>query len=111
MFTRAQLKTVWWPVTVGVPKDGGGVTRHTFEAELEILRQSEFDAVYGNGGNDRDLVRRVLRNWRKYGDENGSEIEFSPEALDEAIDVPYVRAALVTAYLQASSGREAARKN
>lgn len=111
MFKRTELKKVWWPVTVGVPKDGGEVSRHTFDAELQMLKQSEFDAVYSDGGNDLALVKRVLCNWRKYADEEGNDIPFSEEALNDALDTPYVRGAIVNAYLQASQGREAARKN
>lgn len=111
MFKKTAMKKVWWPVTVAVPKDGGSVARHTFDVELEILKQSEFDAVYSDGGNDLALVTRVVGNWRQYADEDGNEIPFSPEALNEAIETPYVRGAIVGAYLQASQGREAARKN
>ena len=111
MYKRSALKKVWWPVTVTVPKDGGGVTRHTFECEFELLKQSEFDEVYSGGGTDRELLLRVTSGWRKYADEEGNDVPFTREALEAEIDTPFVRNALVAAYLQLSQGREAARKN
>lgn len=112
MFKIEQQKTVIWPVSVSIPRDGGRITRSTFDAEFELLPQNEFTAIYQqDGGNDEDLLRRVLVGWQGVADPDGDPFDYSEERRELLIGIPYVRTALVSAYLDCSFGKAAARKN
>lgn len=112
MFKIEPQKTVQWPVTVNIPQDGGRIKKNTFTAEFELLPQNEFNAIYReDGGNDEDLLRRALVGWVDVGDADGNPIDFNEDARELMIRIPYVRNALVTAYLECTLGKEAARKN
>ena len=113
MFKLAETNTIWWPVKVSIPLDGGKVRNATFSAEFEILEQKEQDELYAGGGNDVDLVRRVFRRWKEdqVQGPDGAALAVTDEAKESLIQIQYVRAGIIAAYLQASFGREAARKN
>jgi len=110
MFKIEKSKTVKWPVTVNIPRDGGRTTKATFNAEFKLLEQDELDAVMESGG-DRDVGAAVLTGWDGVADENGTTTPFSEEARADLLKIPYVRTAIIGAYFQCASGREAARKN
>lgn len=110
MFKIEKALTVKWPVTVNIPRDGGRTTKATFNADFKLLEQDELDAVMEHGG-DREIGCAVLVGWDGVADDNGAPIAFSEDARDALLKIPYVRAALVGAYFQCASGREAARKN
>lgn len=111
MFKLTTQKTVTWPVTVQIPQDGGKTQKATFHVRVEVLPSDEFQAIYERGGNDEDLLRRVLVDWDGVADADGHPIPFSEEARDALIRIPYVRVALITAYMEMSQGREARQKN
>lgn len=112
MFKIEPQKIVKWPVTVNIPQDGGRTRKSVFSAEFELLPQDEFSAIYReDGGNDEDLLRRVLVGWQDVGDADGEAIDFNADAREMMIRIPYVRAAIVSAYLECSFGKAAARKN
>ena len=113
MFKLAETNTIWWPVRVSIPRDGGKVVTVTFEAEFEIIAQKEQNDIYAEGGTDVDLARRILRGWKDGQVEapDGGALEVTDENRERLIQIPYVRAGITTAYLQAALGREAARKN
>ena len=104
MFILNTDRIVTWPVEVQVPIDGGRHEQHRFTASFRLLTQSEYDAVYSHGGQDGDLLRRVVAGF------DGVDIEGGrPATLDMLLDVPCVRRALVFAYIDCVSG--AKRKN
>lgn len=112
MFKVEQPKSVKWPVTVNIPQDGGHTRKNIFNAQFELLAQDDFAAIYREeGGNDEDLLRRVLIGWSEVGDPDGNPIEFDKDARELLIRIPYVRTALVAAYIECSSGKAASRKN
>jgi len=112
MFKIEQPKSVKWPVTVNIPQDGGRTHKTIFNAEFELLAQDDFAAIYReDGGNDEDLLRRVLIGWSEVGDPDGNPINFHNDTRELLIRIPYVRAALVSAYLECSLGKAALRKN
>src|SRR5258708_24628713 len=106
-FRLAQVGKVKWPVDVQIPQDGGKVQKVRFTAELEILSNEEYETVLAEG----DVLARVLTGWEGVQTEEGEVIEFSEEERKKLCAIPYVRLALMQAYVQASAGREAARKN
>src|SRR6266853_6202464 len=102
-FKLAQVRKVKWPVDVQIPLDGGKVRKVRFTGELEILTSDEYETELAQG----DVLARVLTGWEGVQDEAGEPIEFSEEERAKLCAIPYVRLALMQAYLQASAGREA----
>ncbi|MBL8500044.1 MAG: hypothetical protein JNL77_05560 [Nitrosomonas sp.] len=112
MFKVEKPKEITWPVTVSIPRDGGNTVKATFTGKFKILSGAEFNAIYSNNGTDEDLVRRVMTDWDSdLCDEDGNSMEFNEENLDLIASVPYVRNAIVSAYLELSNGKKATRKN
>jgi len=112
MFKLAQKRTIWWPVHVDVPQDGGGTRRHTFEGEFEVLTQEEQDQVTtGNHSSGKtDLLDVVLLNYRRLKDETGNDVEVNDANKALLLNIQYVRVALFRSYHQIQSGL-GARKN
>lgn len=123
-FVLAMPAAFWWPVKVPSPNDGD-YTVATFDAFFEPVDQDELDKMRGIGlgtivvdgqevpeqaPSDIEIVRRVLRGWRKVKAQDGSLLEFSPDALETLLRVPLVRSALVATYLNVMLGM-GARKN
>lgn len=101
MFIVNTDRIVEWPVEVAeIP---GVCMAGKFSGHFRLLSQGEIDAVYGDGGNDRDLLGRVLT------EVSGLEINGATPTLAEVVDVPFLRTALVRAYIETMSG--ARRKN
>lgn len=112
MFKVEESKKIKWPVVVSIPRDGGEVTKATFTGEFKVIPTAEFNAIYDNGGNDGDMIRNVMTGWgNDVSDSEGNAMEFSPENLDKLIAIPYVRTAMVAAYMDLSHGNKAKRKN
>jgi hypothetical protein len=109
VFKLAAVKKVTWPVVVQIPIDHGKVQKAEFDAEFEILEQSEHDELVNAGG---DLIERVLVGWARVKDEDGNQdINFGPEQKRQMLGITYARIALLKAYYEACQGRKAERKN
>lgn len=111
MFKIEKAKTIKWPVAVNIPRDGGKTTKATFNAEFNLLPQDELDTILRDGGNDQDIGCAVLTGWDGVAGDDGAPLSFSDEARDYLLKITYVRSAILAAYFQCASGREAARKN
>lgn len=113
MFKVIKQRRVVWPVLIQQPQDGGGIVERKVNVEFEDLPQPEQDEIYKSGGYDRDLMLRTVKGWKpgEFKDEAGNDIEFSEEALTALMDIAYVQAAFVKAYVELHSGKAAARKN
>lgn len=114
MFKIAQNPTYQWPVTVHIPQDGGKFMKATFTAEFRALAQERIDAVIAEargGDSDADLMSECLIGWSGVADADGTDLPYSDEAKARLLDIPYVRAALATAFFASISGDEARRKN
>lgn len=109
MFKLKTEHTYSWPVTVQIPADGGKFTKATFDAAFKVIPQDRIDAILRGGNVDAELLREVTEGWKGIQDENGNDLPFSEAARDTLLSVPYVRSALVEAYLDSLSG--ARRKN
>ena len=108
MFQLQASKSIKWPVNVNIPRDGGKTVKATFTGHFSLISQDEFDAVYNDGGNDETLVRAVLTGWgNDVNDADGNAMAFNDENLNKMAGVPYVRAAIVAAYIEVSHGKVA----
>ncbi|WP_142851003.1 hypothetical protein [Telmatospirillum sp. J64-1] len=104
-FVFTKEKTVEWPVKVKVPTDGGNYATQTFNAKYKILPQEQYDAIVKDDpmAADKPVLRAVLQGWDMLG-ENNAPLPFDSENREAVLDIPYVRQALITGYLEAISG-------
>lgn len=105
-----------WPVTISVPQNGGKVAKHEITMDFVLLPQEEIDAQIeqsrdSDGNADVDILNKVLRKLDRIQDAQGNKLEHSADMQARVIRIPYVRAALISAYFQAASGKKAQRKN
>lgn len=103
-----------YPVKINEPEKGRKVPREikvTF-AVISPERRSELveDVMVARRGGDVSqdadarLCEEVVRGWSGVKLEDGSDFEFSDEALKKLIALPYVRSGIVKAYLDATNG-------
>jgi len=113
MFRVPETPIVKWPTVINVPQDGGKVKQWEVTLHLELILNSDWMQIYESGEKDQGMLRRVVRGWEPGDFENrqGEKIAFSPEALTEQCDIPYVRVSIINAIVRARSGQEAIRKN
>lgn len=112
MFKIQSEASVKWPVTINIPRDGGDVTKAKCTVHFELIPSDEFNAIYDNGGNDEDLLHRVVKGWGSdVADEDGNPLVFNEENLDKLLRISYARVGFVQGYMECSSGKAAARKN
>lgn len=108
-------KTVWWPVDINVPGDGGVAEVQKVDAQFEILEQTEHDDILMGKTDARDLLERVvvgLRQRKKDAkaedqpiqDESGGDLPFE-EAKRLMLGVSYIRVALYAAHNKAFTGQ------
>ena len=93
-----------WPVDIHVPVDGGEKAVQRFTARLRpdaALQQQFAERRIG----EADFARAVVVGWDGVGDEAGDPLPFTAENLRRLVAIPYVRRAIVWAYLQAVDGR------
>lgn len=102
-FVITKNRRINWPVTIGVPVDGGKVENQECTAEFEILDQDEYDSLMGN---DILFCQRVVTG---FGDdiqgEDGQPLPFTEENKAALIkSAAYVRMGLINAYHEAATG-------
>lgn len=110
MFTLSDVFD--WPVTVRAPKDGG-FDEQTFTVQFRAItsgraKQLAKDlAPAAPRDQERklgDLLPEVVIGWRDVVDEGGAPVPFDADTLARILDLPYVRVAIMSAYVRAISG-------
>ncbi|MFN3303042.1 MAG: phage tail assembly chaperone [Roseateles sp.] len=105
----AALPQFTWTVRVPVP--GNDDYAHAeLPLTFQAVDQPELDELQNGGKLQADIVRRVVVGWPGLKDAHGSDVPFSPEALEKLMAAPMVRVAIVATYFAAMTGT-AARKN
>lgn len=114
MFKITEEASYMCSVTVHTPKDGG-FSKGTFNARFALLGQAEIDQVLTNARmnrDDSDLTARVLLGW---GPEvlgpDGQPFEYTEENKALLLNKPYIRNAVLLAFIESISGDAARRKN
>lgn len=108
-------KSVWWPVDIQIPLDGGGVEVQKIDAQFEIIEQTEHDDIVMGKADRTDLLERVIKNVRQRKknpkdddqpilDENGAPLAFE-DAKVLMLLTPYIRVALYAGYGKAANGQ------
>lgn len=112
MFKMQKKETFQWPVSVNIPKDGGGFNTHEFTGEFKLQEQSRLDRLLElSKTDDRDVLKELLVGWAGVQDSNGEVLAFNEENRDQLIDIPYVRSALLKCYFDAANGTKVKRGN
>lgn len=122
-FVMTDKHLYWWPVTVRVPDpdNAGTFIEQSFEMQFEaqpreamIEAQERFTAAASDRERieaDKAQMRKCCRSWRGIVDADGADVPFSAERLDGLVDMPWGRAAIMTALAEANFGQEAKRGN
>lgn len=112
---RKRSQSVLTPVEVKTPQDGGGYLVETLQMKLKILTRSRLREIIEQSQtgelSDDDIAREVALGWADYVDEEGEEIPFSPDALTELLDNPFVPSAIAGAVVKMYSGEGEKAKN
>ncbi len=103
------------PVTVHKPIDGGKFQKGTFTAEFAYLEQEEIDQVLENARQNRDngdLCARAWIGWKTdLVGEDDAPFPFSEENKTALLGIPYMRGAVLDAFVKSIGGEGARRKN
>ena len=112
----------WWPVTVRLPDPdhAGGVVEQIFEARFQAVsreRAQELGAAFEALGtqaereaHEFDMAQEFMIDWRQVEGAGGADVPFSRQEFLRALEYPWFRLAVYSAYTQAMSG-EARAKN
>ena len=110
-----QAASYTWPVTVQKPVDGGRFQKGTFTAEFVYLEQPDIDQVLENarlGRDNGDLCARAWSGWKTdLVGEDGAALPYSEESKAMLLAIPYVRGAVLAAFVESINGEGARRKN
>jgi hypothetical protein len=81
-FVRKKVTTYKWPVPIFSPADGGGFTKETIDLEFLRISRSELENMKDNV----QLLKKVIKGWSGYTDEDDKAIPFSVSALEELME-------------------------
>lgn len=117
MFSLKNAVTEYtWPVDVQVPSDGKYLP-YRFKGRFALLQgddAGEVREMFRSGQfEELELTRRVFIGWPEgeVGDEEGNPLPPDADNIETMIQLPYVRKAILDAYIDSLQGRKAARKN
>ena len=107
-FVRKKVKTFKWPVKVQEPSDTKPGEFETSEF-IAIFKREKMSRLQESDETDSlGLLRKVLVGWEGIVDEDGEEVPFSEEVLEEqADDADWIKAVLSTyaaTYAEAEAG-------
>lgn len=115
-FVMRMPAAFWWTVRVPLPVENSYEVA-TLDLQFKPLPQARIDQFRGLGLTDsqvlpteREICHEVVCGWRHLADESGVVQGFSTDGLERLLDMPVMRASIVTTYLTVMSGM-AARKN
>ena len=96
------------PIVVSVPSENG-VQQQQFTACFVEMGQQSLRQLVNDGDNDGKngdvrLLDAVLVGWRDIVDEHDQPLPFDDHWKKRMIDIPYIRAALLKAYIEALAG-------
>jgi|TARA_B100000073_G_scaffold184469_1_gene152541 hypothetical protein len=107
-FVRKKVKTFKWPVQVQEPSEAKPGEFETSEF-IAIFKREKMSKLQDSKDDENiDLIRKVLVGWEGIVDEDGEEVPFSDEVLEEqADDADWIKAVLNTyaqTYAEAEAG-------
>ncbi|MCP5246074.1 MAG: hypothetical protein H6937_09030 [Burkholderiales bacterium] len=122
--TEEEMRAIAWPVTINSPRNGGSVREETMLCHFNMIDEDEYAELAEGPDADKEILRRVLVGWGKlnkkdpektdqgFYDKDGNHIDFSEEARERLIKLPYARVSIINGYIAMKYGnKSAARKN
>ena len=100
MFKLVEERTAWWPMNwKGVAEDGT-IIENEIEMRFHVLGEAAFKALLDEAEENDDIavLRRLVKDWRGIGDEEGTPLPFSDDNLLRFLDLPNTKMGLATAY-------------
>lgn len=102
-----QSGTFRWPVSVSIPKDGGGFDKATFDAVFKRSSRTEVEElgnkVMAGELSGLEAVKSILVGWHGVVD-GDQEVPFSETNRDRVLDIPGVAVALFRSFTDANNG-------
>jgi hypothetical protein len=112
MFVIAKNYTYRWDVKIPVPVSTDKFEDQSFTAIFRRLGLSEIEAITNSAdANDRALAKAVLVGWENVSDEAGEIVTFTPDHVEQLLDVTGVASAVVRAFMDSINGQAAKVKN
>lgn len=99
--------SVWWPVVIEVPADGGLVKRLEVEGHFRLYADEDYATAFTRPAGE--LLDEALIGWRGIEDESGEALMFSPESLAQLKRIRWAINGFVQGFINAHNG--AGRKN
>lgn len=100
-----QLKiadSVWWPVIIEVPADGGLVQRLEVEGKFRLYHDDAYAAVMKR--TQGELIDEVLLDWRGIKDASDQPLPFSPSAVAELKRIRWALTGFAQGFVNAHNG-------
>lgn len=101
--TEEQENEFWAPVTLNKPS-GVGFDTHVIRLKFVELSRNEVDEFMERGGDEAELMERVVVDWKDVGDEGGKAIPFATERFSKQLNKYWFRNACVKTYFERLSG-------
>jgi len=104
---REETEPLHWPVRISRPLSGGKIDkRFGFTAHFRVLPVEQLDKLRRAG--DREIIAQILVGWEPdLCDEHSQPLPFSAETRDRLAGIAYIKLAILEAYWEMMSGREA----
>jgi hypothetical protein len=110
VFKLKMSESYSWPVSFGLPIDGGKFDKQTFEVEFKRLgekRLSELLEKSSQGEFDnKSACKEIVVGWKDVKAEDGTEMPFSSTAFDALLDVTGVPMAIFHAFTKSIRGEK-----
>lgn len=107
-----------WPVNFSMPVDDGKHEKVNFKCKFKRIKQTEVEKYQQKFSTTdlkkmfeaaRECAKKVVVGWTDVMDEDGNQIDFNEENLNELLEIPALSIAVSTSYV--NSLTEAKRKN
>ena len=108
MFIIEKSGSYTWPVVIKTPTDGGKLEESTFKASFRrFSSQEKLKSLCEQLSDAKAFCRDVLTGWDDISMNGTDPFVFTPENMEKLLDVPFVAAAIATAFMESVvAGRE-----
>lgn len=110
----ASVESIKDRAVVKVPGDYGKSTKEHLELEWKKYSVDEAQDMLGLIGNgtssEEEIIADALINISNLTDDNGQKLPYSTELLTQAMNISYVRKAIVESFMTVQFGREVLRQ-
>jgi len=109
MFELPRDLTWRWPVAVQQPADGGVLVEKRFDVRFRLIDDATQERLIATDPSGRALLREAIVEVFDVVIDGAPAVGTAPGLVEQLINVPYVRVALLRAHNQSVSGHAAAK--